>query len=62
MVSAEKKWLSDEEVREFRLSGMSTEKRVLAIRDKVKIKCVDCNRIWKESAIKEFGKHLIMIF
>ena len=57
MVSTEKKWLSDEEVREFRLSGMSTENKVLAIRDNIKIKCVDCNRIWQESAIKAFGKH-----
>ena len=35
MVSTHKQWLSDEEVREFRLSGMSTERKVLAIRERV---------------------------
>ena len=35
MVSTHKQWLSYEEVREFRLSGMSTERKVLAIRERV---------------------------
>lgn len=63
MVSTEKKWLSEEEIRYFRLSGMSTENKVLAIREKDKTiptveiaKILGISREWARKLLERNGK------
>lgn len=63
MVGKEQQWLSEEEIREFRLSGMSTENKVLAIRDKahtmptVEIaKILGISREWARKLLARNGK------
>ena len=63
MVSTHKQWLSDEEVREFRLSGMSTERKVLAIRERVNTippveiaKVLGISREWARKLLERNGK------
>ena len=63
MVSTHKQWLSDEDVREFRLSGMSTERKVLAIRERVNTippveiaKVLGISREWARKLLERNGK------
>ena len=63
MVNTHKQCLSDEEVREFRLSGMSTEKKVLAMRERANTippveiaKVLGISREWARKLLERNGK------
>jgi len=63
VVIKEKKWLSEEEIKEFRLSSMSTEEKVLSIRHKIHTippveiaKVLGISREWARKLLERNGK------
>ena len=63
MVVKEQKWLSEEEIKEFRLSSMSTEEKVLSMRHKIHTippveiaKVLGISREWARKLLERNGK------